>query len=88
MSERGVMVAREVVALQEQVQILPRTPKRYHWLILLLFIMIIGGCTSSKPMRIDFSCISHAESDRIVTNCADPETWRRWIAERQQGQWQ
>jgi len=56
--------------------------------VLLAMIVVIAFALNScapRTTRIEFSCTSTAEAEMIVTNCADPETWREWIR-RQQGE--
>lgn len=45
-------------------------------LLILLVPLLLIGC-SSKSAKVEFSCLSEVQAGIIVTNCADPDTWRK-----------
>ena len=48
-----------------------------------VLLFALGGCTSPAPLRLDFVCTSELKGQSIISNCADPQTWREWTAKQQ-----
>ena len=56
-------------------------------LVALMFVVGMLGCAAKTPTmpRIEFSCISYAVGDRLMSDCADPKTWAEWMAKQAGG---
>ena len=50
-----------------------------------VLLFAISGCASRTPapVRLDFVCTSELKGQSIISNCADPQTWREWTAAQQ-----
>ena len=54
---------------------------------MLTALMMLIGCAAQTPTmpRIEFSCISYAAGDGLMSDCADPKTWAEWMAKQAGG---
>ena len=46
-------------------------------LILLALVLLLGGCTITT--RTDIVCVTTPMGEKLITNCADVETWREFV---------
>ena len=46
---------------------------------LFLLLLFTWGCVPARIQRIDFTCVSTQQGGKIVSECADPESWKEWI---------
>lgn len=53
--------------------------------LLVLFLAWLTAC-APRSMRVEFSCVSYQAEGKILTDCADMQTWKDWAAEQMKEQ--
>lgn len=58
----------------------PKRVMKAAFIICLLF-SACAAPIAAKPaaVRLDFTCISSQQGDRLMFDCADPQTWKEWM---------
>lgn len=51
-------------------------------LLLLVAITALFPACAPRSMRVEFSCVSYQHEGKVLTDCADMETWKNWAAEQ------
>ena len=55
------------------------TEFKVNMTMILIILFLFIGCVQPGPVKLDFVCSSTVQQGRIVSECADPETWKAWI---------